>query len=114
MVSPAREYSLEPQLVERLKFSGMPKGSLTDLVNIVSSLKNKCSIELVPPFRMNLLPRQASPGQRASRSPRASPRPGLSELSVTLANKSLRLTYGSNRRHHGYFSKYCFRNSTVA
>jgi hypothetical protein len=63
MVSPAREYSLEPQLVERLKFSGMPKGSLTDLVNIVSSLKNKCSIELVPPFRMNLLPRQASPGR---------------------------------------------------
>jgi hypothetical protein len=40
MVSPAREYSLA-QLLERLKFSGMQKENLTDLVNIVSSLKNK-------------------------------------------------------------------------
>jgi hypothetical protein len=44
MVSPAREYSLEQQLLERLKFSGMQKENLTDLVNIITSLKNKYSI----------------------------------------------------------------------
>lgn len=44
MVSPAREYSLEQHLLERLKFSGMQKENLTDLVNIVTSLKNKYSI----------------------------------------------------------------------
>jgi hypothetical protein len=44
MLSPAREYSLEQHLLERLKFSGMQKESLTDLVNIVSSLKNEYSI----------------------------------------------------------------------
>ena len=43
MVSPAREYSLEQQLLERLKF-GMQRENLTDLVNIVASLKNKYSI----------------------------------------------------------------------
>jgi hypothetical protein len=44
MVSPAREYSLERHLLERLKFSGMQKENLTDLVNIVTSLKNKYGI----------------------------------------------------------------------
>ena len=44
MVSPAREYSLEQHLLERLKFSGMQKEKLTDLVNIVASLKIKYSI----------------------------------------------------------------------
>jgi len=44
MVSPAREYSLEQYLLEWLKFSGMQKENLTDLVNIIASLKNKYSI----------------------------------------------------------------------
>jgi len=44
MVSPAREYSLEQYLLERLKFSGMQRENLTDLVNIIASLKNKYSI----------------------------------------------------------------------
>ena len=44
MVSPAREYSLEQHLLERLRFSGMQKENLTDLVCIVVSLKNKYSI----------------------------------------------------------------------
>jgi hypothetical protein len=44
MVSPAREYSLEQHLLEHLKFSGMQKENLADLVNIVASLKNKYSI----------------------------------------------------------------------
>jgi len=44
MVSPAREYSLEQYLLERLKFSGMQKENLIDLVNIIASLKNKYSI----------------------------------------------------------------------
>lgn len=39
MVSPAREYSLEQYLLERLKFSGMQKENLIDLVNIIASLK---------------------------------------------------------------------------
>ena len=41
MVSPAREYSLERHLLEHLKFGGMQKENLADLVNIVASLKNK-------------------------------------------------------------------------
>jgi len=36
MVSPAREYSLEQYLLERLKFSGMQKENLTDLANIIA------------------------------------------------------------------------------
>jgi hypothetical protein len=44
MVSPAREYSLEQHLLERLKFSGVEKENLTDLVSIITSLKNKYSI----------------------------------------------------------------------
>jgi hypothetical protein len=44
MVSPAREYSLEQHLLECVKFSGMQKENLTDLVHIVTSLKNKYSI----------------------------------------------------------------------
>jgi hypothetical protein len=44
MVSPAREYSLETYLLERLKFSGIQRENLTDLVSIVASLKNKYSI----------------------------------------------------------------------
>ena len=44
MVSPAPEYSLKQHPLERLKFSGMQKENLTDLVNIVPSLKNKYSI----------------------------------------------------------------------
>ncbi|HVO58130.1 MAG TPA: hypothetical protein VMT51_10580 [Dongiaceae bacterium] len=44
MVSPAREYSLEQYLQERLKFSGMQRENLTDLIGIIASLKNKYSI----------------------------------------------------------------------
>ena len=44
MVSPAREYSLEQHLLERLKFSGMQEKNLTDLVSIVTSLRNKHGI----------------------------------------------------------------------
>jgi hypothetical protein len=48
MVSPAREYSLEQHLLERLKFSGMQKEKLTDLVNIVTSLKIRTASFHVP------------------------------------------------------------------
>jgi hypothetical protein len=44
MVSQAREYSLERHLLEHLKFGGMQKENLADLVNIVASLKNKYGI----------------------------------------------------------------------
>jgi hypothetical protein len=44
MVSPAREYSLEQHLLEHLKFTGVQKENLTDLVNIINRLKNKYSI----------------------------------------------------------------------
>ena len=44
MVSPAREYSLEQHLLECVKFSRIQKENLTDLVHIVTSLKNKYSI----------------------------------------------------------------------
>jgi hypothetical protein len=44
MVSPAREYSLDQHLLEHLKYSGMQKENLADLVTIVASLKNKYAI----------------------------------------------------------------------
>jgi hypothetical protein len=57
MVSPAREYSLEQHLLERLKFSGMQKEKLTDLVNIVTSLKISTASFHVPSLcRVNLFP----------------------------------------------------------
>ena len=42
--TPVREYSLDYYLLEKLKFSGLEKENLTDLVSIVSSLKNKYGI----------------------------------------------------------------------
>ena len=44
MVSPAQEYSLEQHLLEHLKYFGMQKENLADLVNIVAILNNKHSI----------------------------------------------------------------------
>jgi len=44
MVSPAREYSLDHYLLERMQFSGIEKENLADLVGIVVSLKNKYGI----------------------------------------------------------------------
>lgn len=44
MATTAREYSLDYYLLERLRFSGLEKENLADLVNIASSLKNKYGI----------------------------------------------------------------------
>lgn len=41
---PVREYSLDYYLLEKLRFSGLEKDNLADLVSIVSSLKNKYGI----------------------------------------------------------------------
>lgn len=49
MPSPAQEYSLEHHLLDRLKFCGMQRENLADLVSIVVSLQNKYSIT---PFRI--------------------------------------------------------------
>jgi hypothetical protein len=44
MATTAPEYSLDYYLLEKLRFSGIDKENLADLVNIVSSLKNKYGI----------------------------------------------------------------------
>jgi hypothetical protein len=44
MATPACEYSLDCQLLERMKFSGIKHRNLADLVSIVVSLKNKYGI----------------------------------------------------------------------
>jgi hypothetical protein len=44
MATPAREFSLDRHLLDRLKFSGIDPENLTDLVGIVVSLKNKYGI----------------------------------------------------------------------
>jgi hypothetical protein len=41
MATPGREYSLDHHLLERMKFAGMERENLADLVSIVVSLKNK-------------------------------------------------------------------------
>ena len=41
MATASREYSLDHHLLERMKFSGMERENLSDLVSIVVSLKNK-------------------------------------------------------------------------
>jgi len=41
---PVREYSLDYYLLERLRFSGIEKENLADLISIVASLKNKYGI----------------------------------------------------------------------
>jgi hypothetical protein len=44
MATVAREFSLDYYLLDRLKFSGLDKENLADLVSIVVSLKNKYGI----------------------------------------------------------------------
>jgi hypothetical protein len=44
MASPARLFSLEQYLLEHLKYSGIDRENLADLVSIVVSLKNKYGI----------------------------------------------------------------------
>jgi hypothetical protein len=41
MASPGREYSLDHHLIEHMKFSGMERENLNDVITIVVSLKNK-------------------------------------------------------------------------
>jgi hypothetical protein len=41
MVAPAPQFSLDHHLLERMKFSGLDKDNLADLISIVVSLKNK-------------------------------------------------------------------------
>jgi hypothetical protein len=41
---PVREYSVDYYLLEKLRFSGLDRENLADLVSIVSSLKNKYGI----------------------------------------------------------------------
>ena len=45
MVTAVREFSLEHHLVERLRYCGMERENLSDLVNIIASLKNKYGIQ---------------------------------------------------------------------
>jgi hypothetical protein len=44
MATPAPQFSLDHHLLERLKFSGIEKENLADLVSIVVSLRNKYGI----------------------------------------------------------------------
>jgi hypothetical protein len=44
MATPAREYSLDHHLMDRMKFSGIDQENLADLVSIVVSLRNKYGI----------------------------------------------------------------------
>ena len=44
MATAGREYSLDHHLLEHMKFSGIERQNLTDLVSIVVSLKNKYGI----------------------------------------------------------------------
>jgi hypothetical protein len=42
MATPATQFSLEHHLLDRLKYSGIEKENLADLISIVVSLRNKC------------------------------------------------------------------------
>lgn len=44
MATPGREYSLDHHLLEHLKFSGIDRENLSDLVTIIVSLKTKYGI----------------------------------------------------------------------
>jgi len=44
MATPAREYSLEYYLLEHMKYRGIDRENLADLVSIVVGLKNKFGI----------------------------------------------------------------------
>ena len=44
MAVPIRQFSLDHHLSERMKFSGLDKDNLNDLISIVVSLKNKYGI----------------------------------------------------------------------
>jgi hypothetical protein len=44
MATPAREYSLDYYLLEHMKYGGIDRENLADLVSIVVSLKNKYGI----------------------------------------------------------------------
>ena len=44
MASPGREYPLDHHLIEHLKFSGLERDNLNDLITIVVSLKSKYGI----------------------------------------------------------------------
>jgi hypothetical protein len=52
MATPAREYlpSIDQQMQEHLRFSGIDKENLTDLIGLFVSLKNKYGLT---PFAMN-------------------------------------------------------------
>jgi len=45
MVTAVREFSLEQHLVERLRYCGMERENLSDLISIIASLKNKYGIQ---------------------------------------------------------------------
>jgi hypothetical protein len=45
MVTAVREFSLEHHLVERLRHSGMERENLSDLISILTSLKNKYGLQ---------------------------------------------------------------------
>jgi len=45
MVTAVREFTLEHHLLERLRFSGMDRENLSDLISILASLKNKYGIQ---------------------------------------------------------------------
>ena len=45
MVTAVREFSLDQHLFERLRFCGMERENLGDLISIITSLKNKYGIQ---------------------------------------------------------------------
>src|SRR5215471_9205364 len=45
MVTAVREFSLEQHLLERLRFCGMERENLSDLISIIASSKNKYGIQ---------------------------------------------------------------------
>ena len=45
MVTAVHEFTLEHHLVARLRFSGMDRENLSDLISILASLKNKYGIQ---------------------------------------------------------------------
>jgi len=46
MVTAVRDFSLEQHLVDRLRYCGMERENLSDLISITASLKNKYGIQL--------------------------------------------------------------------
>ena len=90
MVTTVREFTLEHHLVERLRFSGMDRENLSDLISIVAGLKNKYGIQpmlqsTVLNKLMNLL-LDTSRLVELALGPCGHPRPTQFELTITIGD----------------------------